>query len=291
MLLYLSLMCAGLFFSCSKSTDQSFISQLESIDAFIRQGQTSDAMATLKKAEKNAFSAFARLGVYRRYVTLGEMSLAERTLQSALKALPENAELTAVYAQFLLRANKFDAAVDVSRSLAGTRYGSLYSEAVLRKVSEATKNGSFYSGDLAAVYYDAFVGTGNTRWLMNSALVCLLAGDYDTAAALQDMRAQYQSQKTTRSMAEMLFWAYVQYDAENYDVCLDNLSKVRSEVFLPAAAELASDAYVMLNDRDSAEASRKIVLQYKGEKSADVSPAVKVRCGNRAVEIIIAHMT
>ena len=272
----LSLLCAGLFFSCSKSSDQSFLSQLESVDAFIRQGQTADAMAVLKKAEKSAFSAFARLGVYRRYLTLGEKSLAEKTLQNALKVLPENQELTTVYAQFLLRAGRLDEAVDVSRALAGTRYGSLYSEAVLRKVAELAKKTSFYSDELAAVYYDAFVGTGNTRWLMNSALICLLAGDYHTAAALQDVQAQYQSQKTARSMAEMLFWAYVQYDAENYDVCLDNLSKVRSEVLLPAAAELASDAYVMLNDRDSAEASRKIVLQYKGEKSADVPPAVKV---------------
>ena len=274
--LALSLLCAGLFFSCSKSENQSFLSQLESVDAFIRQGQASDALSTLKKAEKNAFSAFARLGIYRRYMTLGEKTLAERTLQNALKALPDNQEITAVYARFMLREGRFDDAVDISRSLAGSRYGSLYSEAVLRKVAEAEKTNSFYSSDLAAVYYDAFVGTGNTRWLMNSALLCLLAGDYQTAAALQDVHPQYQAEKTTRSMAEMLFWAYVQYDAENYDICLDNLSKVRSEVLLPAAAELASDAYVMLNDRDSAEASRKIVLQYKGEKSADVSPAVKV---------------
>lgn len=275
-LLVLSLLCAGLFFSCSKSENQSFLSQLEHIDAFIRQGQPTDAMRLLKKAEKEAFSAFARLGIYRRYITLGERELAEKVLLNALKSLPDNAELTAVYAQFLLRQKRFDEAVEKSRALAGTRYGSLYSESVLRKVVEHAKDGSFYSRDLASVYYDAFVGTGNTRWLMNSALLCLLAGDYETAAALQDVRPQYQQEKSIRSMAEMLFWAYVQYDAENYDVCLDNLSKVRSEVLLPAAAELASDAYVMLNDKDSAEASRKVVLQYKTEKSAPVSPAVKV---------------
>ena len=274
--LSLTLLCAGLFFSCSKSNEQSFLSQLESIDAFIRQGQTSDAMVMLKKAEKNAFSAFARLGVYRRYRELGETALAEKVLLKGREALPDNAELTAVYAQFLLREQQFDRALEVSRPLAGTRYGSLYSEAVLRHVAELAKNGKFYSSDLAAVYYDAFVGTGNSHWLMNSALICLLAGDYQTAAALQDARAQFQSQKSTRSMAEMLFWAYVQYDAENYDVCLENLNMVRSEILLPAAAELASDAYVMLSDRDSAEASRKIVLKYKGEKSGAVPPAIKV---------------
>lgn len=259
---------AGIFlFSCSKSDGQSFLSQLDGVDAYIRQGQTSDAMALLKKTEKNAFSAYARLGVYRRYMTLGETVLAEKVLVSGLKALHENPELTAVYSHFLLRQNRLDEAVETSRILAGTRYGSLYSEAVLKRAVSLSESG-LYSAGLASIYYDAYVGTGNSRWLVNSALVNLLQGDYQLAAELQEKRPH--------SMAEHLFWAYVQYDAENYDICLENLENVRSEVLLPAAAELASDAYIMLNDRDSAERSREIVMQYKGERIKDVPPAVKV---------------
>ena len=259
---------AGIFlFSCSKSDGQSFLSQLDGVDAYIRQGQTSDAMALLKKTEKNAFSAYARLGMYRRYMTLGETALAEKVLVSGLKALHENPELTAVYSHFLLRQNRLDEAVETSRILAGTRYGSLYSEAVLKRAVSLSESG-LYSAGLASIYYDAYVGTGNSRWLVNSALVNLLQGDYQLAAELQEKRPH--------SMAEHLFWAYVQYDAENYDICLENLENVRSEVLLPAAAELASDAYIMLNDRDSAERSREIVMQYKGERIKDVPPAVKV---------------
>lgn len=263
-------MCvAGIFlFSCTKSDGQSFITQLDGVDAYIRQGQTADAMALLKKAEKNAFSAFARLGIYRRYVTLGERALAEKVLQNGLQALKDNSELAAVYTQFLLREQRVDEAVEQSHMLSGTRYGSLYAEATLKKAGNLLANGGLYAHDLAAIYYDAYVGTGNARWLMNSALVRLLQGDYQQAAALQS--------EQPRTMAELLFWAYVQYDAENYDVCLDNLSRVHSEVLLPAAAELASDAYIMLDDKDGAERSRQVVLRYKGETATDVPPAVKV---------------
>lgn len=265
----LCLCVASVFlFSCTRSDGQSFLAQLDDVDAYIRQGQTADAMRLLKKAEKEAFSAFARLGIYRRYVTLGERRRAETVLRNGLNALRNNAELAAVYTQFLLRENRLDEAIERSRILAETRYGSLYAEAALKKAEGLLKDSGWYETALASVYYDAYVGTKNTRWLMNSALVSLLQGDYHRAAALQP--------DETRSMAEELFWAYVQYDAGNYDRCLDNLSKIHSEVLLPAAAELASDAYMMLDDRDSAARSRQVVLQYKGEHSAEIPPSVKV---------------
>lgn len=265
----LGLCLTGVFLvSCAKSDGQPFLAQLDSVDAFIRQGQTADAMRLLKQAEKNAFSAFARLGIYRRYLTLGERRLAETVLRNGLAALRDNAELTAVYVQFLLRENRLDEAVAQSRILAETRYGSLYAEATLKKADALLKHGGWYAQELASVYYDAYIGTKNTRWLMNSALVSLLQGDYHRAALLQPDQP--------RSMAEQLFWSYVQYDAGYYDRCLDNLSRVRSEVLLPSAAELASDAYMMLDDRDGAERSRQVVLRYKGEHSAEIPPSVKV---------------
>ncbi|MDE6736954.1 MAG: hypothetical protein K2J50_05580 [Treponemataceae bacterium] len=265
----LALCLAGVFLvSCAKSDGQPFLAQLDSVDAFIWQGQTADAMRLLKQAEKNAFSAFARLGIYRRYLTLGERRLAETVLRNGLAALRDNAELTAVYTQFLLRENRLDEAVAQSRILAETRYGSLYAEATLKKADALLKHSGWYAQELASVYYDAYIGTKNTRWLMNSALVSLLQGDYHRAALLQPDQP--------RSMAEQLFWSYVQYDAGYYDRCLDNLSRVRSEVLLPVAAELASDAYMMLDDRDGAERSRQVVLRYKGEHSAEIPPSVKV---------------
>ena len=63
----------GIFFvSCSKSEDSSFMSSLESVDIFIKNGDMSEAMRLLKKSEKKAYSSFARIGIYRRYMQLGE---------------------------------------------------------------------------------------------------------------------------------------------------------------------------------------------------------------------------
>ena len=60
------LFLAGIFFaSCSKSDDATFMSAMESVDIFIKNGDAAEAMRLLKKSEKKAYSSFARLGIFR----------------------------------------------------------------------------------------------------------------------------------------------------------------------------------------------------------------------------------
>ena len=256
LVLGISLTCV----SCaSRSEGSAFLSNLNAIDAYIKQSQPRDALKLLKKTEKDAYSAYARIGIYRRYMTLGERALAEKVLQRGLKRLHDNQELSAVYAHLLLRDGRTDSAIAVARCLEGTSYGSVYSEAVLKKRFAETRSGAtvitilpFLSDELAPIYYDAYTGTNDSRWLRDSALVSLAGGNYDAAASLQ--------QHTPTDAQDALFWALVQYDAGNYDLCLATLAVPGGDYLAPMTA-LASDAYAALGDADSAEALRAKLIE------------------------------
>ncbi len=283
--------------SCSRETEgSSFLAQLDTVDAFIKTSQTEDALKYLKKAEKGAYSAYARLGIYRRYMTLGEEEKAEGVLQKALKSLPDNPELTAVYTQFLLRQNRGSEALSLARILEGGKYGSLYAEAVLRKhdIRGGAKNlEEFLDEKLASIYYGAFTGTNDAQWLRDSALIYLAQGDYAQAGSLQNDHLQ--------DSKDALFWSLVQYDAGQWDLCLQNLSQATGEKEVPRAALLASDVYVRLNDEDSAERERsRLLVLREGRKEFELSPSVLVnsalwsrRHGNyrRSYDLILEAVT
>ena len=262
----------GIFFaSCSKSEDASFNSNLESVDIFIKNGDTGEAMRLLKKTEKKAYSSFARIGIYRRYMTLGEEKRAEAVLSKGLKKLPENPELSAVYGHFLLRKNRLSDAVSVTKCLEGTKYGSLRSEAIMKTLLDtddlANISSPLFSREFSSTYYDMYVGTDDARWLRNCALVYLLRGEYSMASSLQ---------QDLEDSQDALFWAFVQYDSGNYDIAASNLSQVNSPMLKGSAALLASDAYMMLDDEANAESARETYIIETKKSDAKIQPAILV---------------
>ncbi len=132
---------AGVFFaillcfvSCSSHSEgSSFTSRLDTIDVFISQNSTESAIKALKKLEKKAYSSYERLGIYKRYILLGEKKAAEKVLVKGLKKLSGNPELSAVYGNFLLREGRLEEAFTVSQCLENSSYSSIYAECVLRK--------------------------------------------------------------------------------------------------------------------------------------------------------------
>ncbi|WP_288751806.1 tetratricopeptide repeat protein, partial [uncultured Treponema sp.] len=116
------------------------MSALDEIDALISQQQYKEALKELGKIEKKAYGSWPQLGVFRRYAQIGENARAEKVLVRALKSNPKNEELNAVYAHFLLRAGKLDQALEAGKCLQGTKYGSVYSEAVLQDTLEKSGN-------------------------------------------------------------------------------------------------------------------------------------------------------
>jgi len=266
------LFLAGIFFaSCSKSDDATFMSAMESVDIFIKNGDAAEAMRLLKKSEKKAYSSFARLGIFRRYMKLGEEKRAENLLSEGLKKLPENPELTAVYTHFLLKQNRLTQAIELSKTLEGTKYGSIRSEAIMKKLLQDENlsdfSSSFYSRQISSAYYDSYVGTNDSRWLRNCALIYLLRGEYSMAAALQQEPVDSE---------DALFWAFVQYDSGNYDIAAQNLEKVSSSLLRSSASLLASDSYMMLGDEESAEKNRENYINSAKNSSSKLIPSILV---------------
>ena len=252
-----------IFFRSQNDDGTSLLTTLDKVDTSIRTGQTYDALKLLKKAQKSAYSSYARIGIYRRYMTLGEKKLAEKTLVKGLKKIPENPELSAVYGHFLLKEDRVSEAIKVTKCLSGTPYGSLYSESCLRSISKD----EYYSNDFVSVYLDAYNATENGKWLVNAALPFLRAGDYEGASSLQDDIYKGQNQ----------FWALVHYDAGNFDLAVENCLIAGQQVLDKSSTALLSDAYVKLGDYDSAEKERsKLISRAQLEYNIEVPSEIIV---------------
>ena len=61
------------------------------------------ALKELKKAEKRAYDSWSYIGIYKRYINIGDSLRAEKLLKKALKKNADNEELLALYSMFLMR--------------------------------------------------------------------------------------------------------------------------------------------------------------------------------------------
>ena len=266
--LFLSIFCV--LVSCKNDADDGlYASAMVNVDMHIRNGDAKEALRALKSSEKYATTSSAKIGLFRRYLSIGEKKRAEKLLKKGIKKLPESLELSAVYGHYLIVEKRLDDAIQVASVLGGTKYGSIYSEAVMKKIQETAKDSgnaaerknAYFSKSYALAYYDAYVATGNPGWLKNAALSYLAYGEYSKAAALQP---------DAMTGKDPLFWGLVQYDAGNFDIALVDLSKL-SEVDVQSSS-LASDAFVMLDDNDNAQKQREQVLLH----AVDIPPGLAV---------------
>ncbi|MDE5898371.1 MAG: hypothetical protein K2H09_03795 [Treponemataceae bacterium] len=252
-----------------KAERKSFVGALDSIDALIQQKQYKDALQELEQIEKKAYGSWEQLGIFRRYASLGEQERAEKTLVRALKKNPENLELVAVYCNFLTRAGRTEAAAAAGRRLSGTKYGSVYSEALLRDAARRTSGDEFRAAfrqpDYYSVYLDAYAGTKDNAWLRNCAALCLASGAYEQAAAVQP--------DSVSDVQDSYFWALVMYDARHYGDSIRYAEAAqRLAAYLPEGARtpqlmarlaaVASDSYIALSEGGAAEEMRR---QFIGE--------------------------
>lgn len=252
------------FISCSQNGSQkSFISALDEIDMLINQHQYKEAVSKLNKVEKRAYSSWSHIGVFRRYKLLNENKSAESVLVNALKKNPENLELSAVYANFLMRMGNNEKALSIGKCLRGTKYGSIYSESVLKDtlehVSKEELRKNFNSADYYFVYYDAYIGSKNNAWLRNCSLLYLSKGDYVTASSIHpDEVSEFQ---------DSFFWALVMYDAERFGDSINyaeaaksfisnDFDKINKQNEILSILNLEVDSYSMLKDENSAEKIR-----------------------------------
>lgn len=254
------LLCVLLCLSCRVSSkEQSFSSQLDTVDALISTGDRTSAIKLLNKVSKKAFNALQRLGIYRRYLQLDLHKEAEACLEKALKKLPENLELRAAYTWFLYTNDRIDEAFVHAKMLEGSKYASILSELKL-KMAKDSEYIDFLAEHLAPVYADAFISSKDEVWLRNAAIVSAIRGKYSDAF----------SYIPSKILEESYFWACIAYDAKRYNtVCsilenqtqflvemgnLQNNEKV--EDLKKERCLLLADSFSILNEQNLAQKVR-----------------------------------
>lgn len=252
-----------IFSSCTVETSQkSFISSLDKVDALISQGLFKEAKEELIPLEKKAYDIWFSLGIYKRYVKILENNRAEKLLLKTLKKNSKNLELNAVYTSFLLKNKRINEALSYGKILQNTKYGSIYSQAVLQNVIDNSNQNilSVFNKDYYSVYYDAYKGTNESSWLINCAVLDLVLGNYVKASSIcpencEDYKSAY-------------FWSLVLFDAKNYTACIRycdlalNLINYSSYIIkekfpLSNLIGIQSDSYYCIQDIDKAEFSRR----------------------------------
>jgi len=266
------------FSACSMRAEQnSLTSQLEIIDALISQNQMQSAIKELKKVEKKAYDSWSYIGIYKRFILIGEQNLAEKIIKKALKKNKQNLELIAVYTNFLLRQDRLEDAEKYAGKLKASPYASLYSELVLRKSQgQSMEQGAyaFYQNeDFYQIYLDAYNGSKNPIWLRNCAVYNLTQGLYNQASLLNP--------PAYADVDDAYFWGLSLYDAGKYNFAIEALEKAHkfyldydnkkqfkcNEIQIVA---LESDAYMAISDFEKADIIRSDVVNNIDTVFADI---------------------
>lgn len=268
-------------FSCSKSQGASFISLLDEIDIYIQVGNTTDALFYLEKSEKRASSVFDEIGIYKRYLRLGERAKAEKWIKKSIKKHSDREELKALYVSFLIDEERLFEAMNESVSLKETKYASLYSEAVLRysksaKISandlfnppkKKKKNVEASKEELARLYYDprfidiyryCYSATNNENWIINAASIYMKNSEFAQACKLRPNKL--------KNVSDGYFWGTVFYDcgryAESLEALIEKKDSWQSDAMSVKSIVLCSDDYYILGDDESSEEMRNIILSF-----------------------------
>ena len=211
---------------------------------------------------------FGTVGIFRRYIQISEEQNAEKLLLKSLKKNPENLELSAVYADFLNKQNRIQDALQVGKKLEGTKYGSIYSESVLKdtisKYQKDEFSTVFLKPEYYSVYYDAYVGSKKDEWLRNCAVINLLYGNYSKAAEIQPEQSY--------DVSDAYFWSLVLYDAGNFGNAIyfsDSAlrlyelasKRVKNKISIADIISIKADAYAALLDSDRAEETRRNFIE------------------------------
>ncbi|MCR4734322.1 MAG: hypothetical protein K5829_04885 [Treponema sp.] len=251
-------------FSCKLKAEQnSLLGQFSTVDILIADNQNKLALKELKKIERKSYDSWSCIGVYKRYLKMGEDLLAENILKKSLKKNQNNKEVLALYSNFLIKKERYDEASSIALKLQNTKYASLYSEALLKleKSLHPEEKKSYYYSDekFYQVFMDAYESTKNPVWLKNCAVFYLRHGFFDKASSLLPI--------AFADADDAYFWAMVLYDAGKFKDAINTSEKSRKllkdyenrENFYATEVKLValeSDAFLALSDLENAEKER-----------------------------------
>ena len=303
----LFLLCLSLLtvLSCSSRTEGlSFTASLDASDDLIAQGLSKDALKLLKKLERRATTVYEWLGLFKRYSALGEDKRCEKVLKRSLKKFPQDQQVSAVYADFLLRQGRVDEAFSIALCLEEGQWSSIYAECVLRKAlvaadrteskaevlqeafapaskrkrkqkespvertreeKDAALSEIFCDEAFAPIYESAYKGSKDVAWIFNAASIFMKTGDYEQAMLLYP--------KSISSARESLFWGGVFFDAGHFAESLEALQASYLLASLGSGKDralanqilcLEADCYYVLGDEASSEQLRSEMILQGG---------------------------
>lgn len=228
--------------SCSSGSSSGiFAEKLEVIDAFIGAGDYGGAWRLLKKNKKYVRSPRDYLSLIRRALLLDKNDFAEKYMRKGLSVFPDNQELLAVYAHFLLSLKRYEEAAKYAPKLEGGRYGSLYAELRFRTAGSEKNPPDFLSPSYIQAYIDSALTTGNGAYIRNAAVIYALQGD---------MQAAFRLHPKTMSVYDYPeFWARISFDSGNFVQCAEDVGFAKPS---PELSSLASDALLHAGDERGA---------------------------------------
>ena len=228
--------------SCSSGSSSGiFAEKLEVIDAFIGAEDYGGAWRLLKKNKKYVRSPRDYLSLIRRALLLDKNDFAEKYMRKGLSVFPDNQELLAVYAHFLLSLKRYEEAAKYAPKLEGGRYGSLYAELRFRTAGSEKNPSDFLSPSYIQAYIDSALTTGNGAYIRNAAVIYALQGD---------MQAAFRLHPKTMSVYDYPeFWARVSFDSGNFVQCAEDVGFAKPS---PELSSLASDALLHAGDERGA---------------------------------------
>lgn len=228
--------------SCSSGSSSGiFAEKLEVIDAFIGAEDYGGAWRLLKKNKKYVRSPRDYLSLIRRALLLDKNDFAEKYMRKGLSVFPDNQELLAVYAHFLLSLKRYEEAAKYAPKLEGGRYGSLYAELRFRTAGSEKTPPDFLSPSYIQAYIDSALTTGNGAYIRNAAVIYALQGD---------MQAAFRLHPKTMSVYDYPeFWARISFDSGNFVQCAEDVGFAKPS---PELSSLASDALLHAGDERGA---------------------------------------
>lgn len=228
--------------SCSSGSSSGiFAEKLEVIDAFIGAEDYGGAWRLLKKNKKYVRSPRDYLSLIRRALLLDKNDFAEKYMRKGLSVFPDNQELLAVYAHFLLSLKRYEEAAKYAPKLEGGRYGSLYAELRFRTAGSEKNPPDFLSPSYIQAYIDSALTTGNGAYIRNAAVIYALQGD---------MQAAFRLHPKTMSVYDYPeFWARISFDSGNFVQCAEDVGFAKPS---PELSSLASDALLHAGDERGA---------------------------------------
>lgn len=275
--IFIVVFCCGYFFSCSRDVKvDSVLTHFDEIDYCISMNQTQTALKLLKKIDKRSNPVNIQLGIYKRYIELGENKLAEKLIKRCYKNHSDDKKVVAIYSHQLLKNKKNKQALTVSKKLSGSSYASIYAEALLKTefsfFGKESVNIDFESKDFLNIYYDAFLGTNENYWLRNCAVINLLNDKSDSALIYVP--------NDFGGSRDAYFWGLIYYDNKKYVEALQSFKKAKELVefeiedsfykdkksdlvsLLIQIRGMISDCYVNLSEQKLAEKERVDFLDF-----------------------------